>query len=115
MIIVDFGPTSGQAHSLLSFEGKDPMFGASVKMSGRDCEMKHSDGVYLQCVPPPREAGISNIEVYFGPGRGFACPGPKAPPLKFTYNLALQSALPLNWGGTAEGPFEGEGEPAKSY
>lgn len=108
-IIVDWGPGTGQASDVLSFLGKNPMPGTSVLMSGLECKVKHSDGIYLQCLPPPREAGVSNIEVYFGPERGNACPGPKAPPLKFTYNLALQSALPSDDDGEAEGPLDGGG------
>merc|ERR1719171_1145930 len=74
-IIVDWGPAVGQANDVVSFQGKTPLFGSSVEMDGRECKVKHSEGIYLQCVPPPREAGISSVEVYFGPDRGFACPG----------------------------------------
>jgi len=109
-IIADWGPATGQANDVVSFQGKNPLFGVSVAMNGRECKVKQSEGLYLQCVPPPREAGVSNVEVYFGPDRGFACPAAEAPPLKFTYNLALQSASASDFvDGEAAGPFDGGG------
>lgn len=109
-VIDDWGPAAGQANDVLSFQGKNALSGLSVTLDGRECEVKHAEGDYLQCRPPPREAGISSVEVNFGPDKGFACPGPKAPPLKFTYNLALQSALPDELGGHDQGPMDGGGQ-----
>jgi len=106
-VIVDWGGTSGQANDVLSFQGKEVLSGASVALNGKECQVKYSKGNVLQCVPPAGEAGISNVEVSFGKSRGFACPGPKAPPLKFTYNLALQSALASEFGDDTDGPLDG--------
>lgn len=110
-LIVDWGPNTGQANDVLSFQGKDKLSGASVTLGGAGCKVQLSeqtkDGTYLQCVPPPREAGVAAVEVSFGPERGFACPAPSSPPLKYTYTLALQSALPTQLEAEAYTPFDG--------
>lgn len=108
-LVVDFGPTAGQANDVLSFQGNTLLFGASIEMSGQECKVKSAKDNILQCIPPPREAGICEIHVYFGPQRGYACQGPRAPPLKFTYNLVLQSVSPAEWGADAIGPRDGQG------
>lgn len=101
--IVDWGPSAGQASDVLSFEGKEELSGVSVVLDGKECKEKSLNGTYYQCVPPPREAGVSFVEVSFGPTRGNACAGNKTLPLKFTYGLTLQSALPSDWDGDTDG------------
>lgn len=101
-----FGPTTGQGGDLLTFEGGG--FGGNVALSigGEACEIRQVSDISVECIPGPRETSMQEIQMYTGPARGYACPGPQAPSMKFMYNLNVQSVRAADF-NSAAGPGTG--------
>lgn len=91
-IIGSFEPTVGHGGELISFEGTGLRGNVAVTVGSQPCNIHQAGDAIMSCEPAPQEAGIVDIAIYVGPTRGFACPGPDLPSLRFTFTLALQSA-----------------------
>lgn len=107
-MVSTFGPVSGQGGDLLTFEGAN--FGGYVEVSIGDhqCEVKRNSDLFLQCIPAPAPTGLADVHFY-AEGRGYACPGPKAPALKFLYSLHVQAVRPDGHDAPSMGSFGGGG------
>jgi hypothetical protein len=120
-IVSTFGPVSGQGGDLVTFEGIHFGGNATIQIgdSGIDplnpnqtkaqsCEVKQHSDLFLQCVPAPACTGLVDVHMYVE-GKGNACPGPKAPIMKFLYSLTILSVRPENVDAPSMGSFGGGG------
>lgn len=104
-MVTSFGPSSGQGGELLTFEGERFGF-AKVTIGAGECELRRGSDLLLQCVLPPAPAGLAPMSVYVE-DRGYACPAPGVPPLKFSYTLSVLNVRPRNPGFPLKGSFGG--------
>jgi len=107
-MVSSFGPNSGQGGDLVTFEGAN--FGGQIEISiGKyPCEVKRHSDLFVQCVPTPACTGLADL-LFYVEGKGYACPGPKSPPMKFLYSLSVLSARPEAMDGPSSGSFGGGG------
>eukprot|EP00747_Dinoflagellata_sp_TGD_P183609 gnl/TRDRNA2_/TRDRNA2_38576_c0_seq1.p1 gnl/TRDRNA2_/TRDRNA2_38576_c0~~gnl/TRDRNA2_/TRDRNA2_38576_c0_seq1.p1 ORF type:complete len:648 (+),score=131.68 gnl/TRDRNA2_/TRDRNA2_38576_c0_seq1:135-2078(+) len=110
-LVDTFGPTAGQGGEIIAFEGKGLGASTTVSMNDHKCEVRSSSDMFLQCITTGGAAGITDVKVHTS--MGYACQGPKAPPLRYVYLLVVQSVHSADWGCEsgcdAAGPMTGGG------
>lgn len=107
-IVSTFGPVSGQGGDLVTFEGVNFGGNLAIQVGGNPCQVKAHSDLFVQCVPTPACTGLADVHFHVE-GKGNACPGPKAPIMKFLYSLTILSVRPEQFDAPSMGSFGGGG------